>query len=80
MNPKREVLDALGDPEQEGWLGSYLDLYAHKLAERQRRWADEENFILPVEVDGRDVPLIARQVAGILANLIDPKSREEHRP
>lgn len=71
--------------ELRQWMHSHtanalIDAFARQLAERQRQWANEENFILPVEVDGRDVPLIARQVAGILANLIDPKSREEHRP
>jgi hypothetical protein len=56
-------------------LDHFARTYAHELAERQRRWADEENFILPVEVDGRDVPTIAQQVAKILADLIDPKAQ-----
>lgn len=38
---KREVLDALGDPENEAWLASYLDLYARKLAEKQRQAVEQ---------------------------------------
>lgn len=75
MNPKREVLDALDDPEQEGWLASYLDLYAHKLAEQQRRQAAQIAILRSEE---------ARLTAKGLrmgADLIDPRnSTEELRP
>lgn len=59
----------------EAGVDLILAKHAHELAERQRAWAREENFVLPVEVDGRDVPLIAQQTAQILASLIDPKAQ-----
>jgi DNA-binding transcriptional regulator YhcF (GntR family) len=65
-----QTLVSFGIPEDV--VTDVLLAHAHELAERQRWWADRENFILPVEVDGRDVPTVARQVAGILTGLIDP--------
>lgn len=70
------LLSVSHTPEQADHAArEVLKQHAHELAEQQRRWADEENFILPVEVDGRDVPTIARQVARILADLINPEAQ-----
>jgi hypothetical protein len=68
-----EFLDRCGYDGSE-YVPQLFATHAHQLAEQQRRWADEANFVLPVKVDGRDVPTIARQVAGILAALIDPEA------
>lgn len=67
MNPKREVLDAFDNPENETWLLSYLDLYAHKLAEQQRRKADQLAILR-----SEDARLKAEGLR-VGADLIDPR-------
>lgn len=70
MNPKREVLDAFGDPENEAWLASYLDVYAHKLAEQQRKFA-EETYDIPVEPG--QLKSVVMAAVSLVADLIDPE-------
>lgn len=83
----RRTPDARGElfNELRQWMHAHtanalIDAFAHQLAERQRTWAAEENFVLPVEIDGRHVPVVAQQTARILADLIDPHQPGQESP
>lgn len=68
MNPKREVLDAFDDPENEAWLASWLDVYAHKLAEQQRAWLRFQGYDTSCVCGGCPCCLATEYI-----DLIDPK-------
>lgn len=72
MNPKEEILKDIDDPQAAGWLASYLDLYAHKLAEQQRRFA-EDTLDYDAVIEPGQLKSVVVAAVSVVADLIDPK-------
>lgn len=53
-----------------------LNMHAHELAEKQREWARDDNFVASVEVDPADIPTIVRVTTALLTSLIDPENKK----